>query len=163
LLVIPIVEPVTMLTDYALGVAALYFAVRLVLAKGPSNRTSIRLWVLGFAVTGLAAFVGGTFHGFARVLDPPALRSLWNITMISIGAGSAFMAAGAIAASIKKTDESRVWLWRGVIVTMVGFLIQLTGFRQGLDFNHNDAFHVTQVVGLYLFYRGAALLQDRKS
>ena len=28
-------------------------------------------------------------------------------------------------------------------------------------FNHNDLYHVIQIVALYLFYRGGALLVDR--
>ncbi len=107
--------------------------------------------LLGYA---LAAFLGGTFHGFV-------IRSLWNVTVLSIGASGAFMVAGVLASSINKQDESRRWLWAGVAVSLSSFAVQLTGFRRGLDFNHNDLFHVMQIVAQYFFFRGAALLKDR--
>src|SRR3989304_816379 len=151
-------EPVTMLTDYALGAASACFAVSLSRNLRPQNRTCLRLWVLGFAGIAVAAFLGGTYHGFALALSPPALRSLWNITIFSIGMSGAFMVSGVIAASTKKHPASKVWLQSGVVLTAAGFGVQLTGFRQGADFNHNDAFHVSQIAALYLFFRGARLL-----
>ena len=81
--------------------------------------------------------------------------------MISIGVSSAFIISGVMASSIKKADESRVWLRRGLYLTLGGFALQMTGFRHGADFNHNDAFHIIQIVALYLFFRGARLLQDK--
>jgi hypothetical protein len=154
-----ITEPVTMLTDYAIVAACLYFAVSLGFGIRPVNRTARRLWVLGFIATGVAALAGGTFHGFALMLAPATLQTLWNVTLLSIGASSAFIVAAALASSIKKTDESRAWLIRGLIVTVVGVMFQLTGFRHGSDFNHNDVFHVIQIGGLYLFFRGARLVR----
>jgi hypothetical protein len=132
---------------------SLYFAARLYSAIIPANRTSSRLWVLGFLVSGIAAFVGGTYHGFART------EAVWNITMISIGAGAAFMVGGILAASVK--PDSRRWLIRAAIVTFAGFIVQQTGFRRGLDFNHNDLFHVIQIVAQYLFYRAAMLMGEK--
>jgi hypothetical protein len=150
-----------MLTDYALGAAGLYFAFQLWRIMRPANRRPIRLWVLGYLGSAIAALTGGTFHGFALVLSPSSLRALWNVTMIAIGAGSAFMVGGILATSIRKTDESRAWLKRGLVITLAGFAVQLTGFRHGLDFNHNDLFHVIQIAGLYFFYRGARLLTNQ--
>ena len=70
------------------------------------------------------------------------------------------MVSGVIAASTKKHPASKVWLQSGVVLTAAGFGVQLTGFRQGADFNHNDAFHVSQIAALYLFFQGARLLED---
>jgi hypothetical protein len=158
-----ITEPVTMLTDYALGVASLYFAASLRGLITFKNRVAVRLWVIGFVSGGVAAFVGGTYHGFALDLSASALRALWNITIYSIGASGAFMVSGVLASSIRKDDESRKWLVAGIVLTLAGFAIQLTGFRSHQNFNHNDAYHLIQIGALYLFFRGARLLQDRVS
>lgn len=156
-----ITEPVTMLTDYALGAAGLYFATSLARGLGPQNRTCRKFWLLGFAGIAAAAVLGGTYHGFAAMLDASALKALWNVTILCIGASVAFMISGVMASSIKKPDESRRWLYRGFCVTLAGAAIQWTGFRHGSHFNHNDAFHVIQIAALYLYFRGARLLQDR--
>jgi hypothetical protein len=49
-------EPVTMLTDYALGAVSAYLGVRLF-------RFS-KYWAIAFLALALAAFLGGTWHGF---------------------------------------------------------------------------------------------------
>jgi len=156
-----ITEPVTMLTDYALGAASLYFGGSLLRVVNFRNRLTVRLWVIGFITGAVAAFVGGTYHGFSLELSASALRALWNITIYSIGASGAFMVSGVLASSIRRDDESRAWLLGGIMLTLAGFAVQLTGVRSHQDFNHNDAYHMIQIAGLYLFFRGARLLEDR--
>jgi uncharacterized protein DUF6962 len=158
-----ITEPVTMLTDYALGAAGLYFAFSLLGAVNFRNRLTVRLWAIGFVAGAIAAFIGGTYHGFSVVFGASALRALWNITIYSIGASGAFMVSGVLASSVSREDESRTWLIAGILTTLGGFAIQLSGFRSHQDFNHNDAYHLIQIAGLYLFFRGARLLEDRVS
>jgi hypothetical protein len=81
---------------------------------------------------------------------------LWNLTIASMGAAGAFMGSGVMVSAIHRYHKSRPWLWGGVLVTTVGFLIQQT--RMPL---HNDIFHCTQILALYLFFSGARLLEDR--
>src|SRR5262249_50888709 len=147
-------EPVTTLTDYALGVASLYFA--LVLLKTLPKWRSIRLWSLGFFATSVAAFVGGTFHALKFQVPDSVLNTLWNITIISIGVSGAFMGSGVIVSSIHRHHRSRPWLWSGVLVTGAGFLIQQTPIPL-----HNDIFHCTQILAFYFLFSGARLLEDR--
>jgi hypothetical protein len=49
----------------------------------------------------------------------------------------------------------------GVLVSLVAGLVQARRVGLHRHFNHNDLFHVIQMVGLYLYYRGGALLVDR--
>ena len=143
-------EPVTLITDYLLGAAGAIFAY-LLLVSGPPGRPTL-LWALGFASGAAAAFIGGTFHGFALYMSEGFRRSLWNVTLLSIGASAAFMIAGALAGPLARP----LWLKSGLGLSLAGLLVQLTGFRHGRDFNHNDAFHVIQTIALYCFYRGVA-------
>ena len=53
------------------------------------------------------------------------------------------------------------WLLSGIGVSLIGVVIEFSGFRRGLDFNHNDAYHVIQILGLYLFFRAASRMRDR--
>ena len=148
-------EPLTTLTDYVLGAASLYFAITLLQNKLWKWR-SIRLWCFGFSSSAVAAFVGGTFHALKFQVADSVLDMLWNITIVSIGASGAFMASGVIVSSIHKHHKSRSWMLRGLWVTFAGFVIQQSGVPR-----HNDIFHCTQILALYLFFSGARLLEDR--
>jgi hypothetical protein len=148
-------EPLTALTDYVLGAASLYFAIALQQRK-PTKSRSVHLWSLGFFSSAAAAFIGGTFHALKFQAADSVLNMLWNLTIVSIGAGGAFMGSGVMVSSIHRRHESRPWLWGGVLVTSAGFVIQQTNMPL-----HNDIFHCTQILALYLFFSGARLLEDR--
>ena len=45
----------------------------------------------------------------------------------------------------------------------LGVVVQQTGFRRHLDFNHNDIYHIIQIAAFYLFFRGACTLRDRQT
>lgn len=156
-----ITEPVTMLTDYALAAASLAFALLLARLIGPRNRVSARLWCAAFAASAVAAVIGGTYHGFAMYFDERVRRALWNITIYSMGVSGGLMAAGIHSAYIRREDGSMKWLAYGILATLAGAIVQQSGFRSHSDFNHNDAYHVIQIFGLYFLFRCARLLQDR--
>jgi hypothetical protein len=156
-----ITEPVTMLTDYALAAASLAFAALLYRTLGPQNRVSAWLWCAGFFTSAVAALVGGTYHGFALEFDASTLRVFWNVIVYAMGASTGFMVAGGYAANIQKEDGSMTWLLLGIAVTAVGAVVQRSGFRSHKDFNHNDAYHVIQIAGLYFLFKGACRLRDR--
>ncbi len=46
----------------------------------------------------------------------------------------------------------------GILVSLAAAAIQRAGLRIAKHFNHNDLYHVIQLLGLYCFYRGALLL-----
>ena len=47
------------------------------------------------------------------------------------------------------------------MVSFVAAAVQVSGVAIHQQFNHNDLYHVIQMGGMYLFYRGALLLTDR--
>ena len=53
------------------------------------------------------------------------------------------------------------WLVGGVLVSLVAGVVQARRLGVHRHFNHNDVYHVIQVIALFLFYRGGALLVDR--
>lgn len=58
-----------------------------------------------------------------------------------------------------------LWKWNGpilagVAVSIAGAAVQASGFRLHEHFNHNDLYHVIQMVALVLLYRGAKRLQS---
>jgi hypothetical protein len=154
-----ITEPVTMLTDYALGAVNLFFAISTFNRMDSSNRVSGLLLLLGFSFQAISAFIGGTFHGFATHFDAAALRGLWNLTLLSIGATVGFLGGGIHSAHIPR--ENGKWIVAAVVVALVGVAVQVSGFRARQAFNHNDVFHLIVIVSMYLFFKGCRTLQDR--
>ncbi len=55
---------------------------------------------------------------------------------------------------------SAPWLVGGVLVSFLAAVVQVNGIALHDHFNHNDLYHVIQMGGMYLFYRGALLLKD---
>ncbi len=53
------------------------------------------------------------------------------------------------------------WTAAGVAVSFAAAAVQQSGLALHRHFNHNDLYHVIQMGGLYLLYRGGLLLRDR--
>lgn len=187
-------EPVTMLTDYALGAVSAWLGFRLF-------RFS-RYWAAAFLALALAAFLGGTWHGFLQN------DLLWKATILSVGVASFGMVAGSALlttqglfrkilvgiAAVKLAlyfawmlfHDDFIWviadtgsalaivgalhLWRfngwmlaGVAVSVAAALAQAGGVALHRHFNHNDLYHVIQIVAMLLFYRGLSkdILESR--
>ena len=156
-----ITEPFTMLTDYLLAAASLVFALLTSRLIGPRTRVCAWFWCAAFIASGVAGAIGGTYHGFAIYLDPGTRRSLWNVATYAMGAGTAFITAGIHAAYIKRKDGTLKWLVSGILMSLLGGAVQQIGLFRGASFNHNDAYHVIQFVGLYFLYRCGRTLRDR--
>jgi hypothetical protein len=89
-------EPDVTLTDYGLAIECAVFAF--LLYSGNRN-APLRSWfTLFFASTGVAAFLGGTVHGFFPDTASAGYRILWPATLIAIGLTA--MAAWIIGASL---------------------------------------------------------------
>ena len=66
------------------------------------------------------------------------------------------LGAGAWARGL----PSGAWVVTGVLVAMAGGAIQALRIAPGRWFNHNDLFHVVQMVSVWLFYQGGARFID---
>ncbi|OGA64993.1 MAG: hypothetical protein A3G81_08165 [Betaproteobacteria bacterium RIFCSPLOWO2_12_FULL_65_14] len=77
-------EPMTLATDYLLGGVSLWIAFKVF-------RIS-RFWALGFTALSIAAFLGGTWHGFFKS------DALWKATTLAVGVASFGMLAGSARA-----------------------------------------------------------------
>lgn len=64
-------------------------------------------------------------------------------------------------AGVIRRAMSAPWLVGGVLVSFLAAAVQVNGIALHHHFNHNDLYHVIQMGGMYLFYRGARLLKDR--
>ena len=156
-----ITEPVTMLTDFALAAASLCFAFLLARILGPRNRVSAWLWCAAFIASSIAALLGGIYHGFTLYFDASTLRFMWNAIIYAIGLSTGLMIGGIHAAYIQRGEGTVKWITSGGLLTIIGLIVQRSGFRSDLGFNHNDFYHLIQIAGFYLLFRGACTLRDR--
>ena len=102
-----VTEPMTMVTDYALGALAFVLALRdCMRRRAASGQLSIRLWAFGFVMTAVAAFVGGTYHGFIQMMPGRGrARLLEDHAASPPGSGSACLLGAAVMAATTGTLE----------------------------------------------------------
>ena len=178
-------DPIALVSDSALGVAALFFAIRLWRVH--------RMWALAFFFTAAGSFFGGMHHGYAPLMTPIATLVLWKATVFSVGIASFFLLAGshrrmAIFAVVKlivymswmisHNDFMYViadyaltlllvgivvrtrWVIASIVVSVIAALVQQSRFALHRHFNHNDLYHVIQLIALWLLYRGGKLMKS---
>ncbi len=95
-----ITEPATLITDYLLGLVTFALALRLFKQSGGQPQNSIRLWSGALTAAAIAAFLGGSSHGFALHFSDFAKVAIWKATVYSIGLASFFMLSGTLFAAV---------------------------------------------------------------
>jgi uncharacterized membrane protein len=153
-------DAITSITDYALAVASLGFAIAIGRSIGPHNRVSAWFWCAAFVAAAVAGAAGGTFH-FLEANQGAARRPLWTTVLVSMGAFGAFVTAGIHAAYVQRKDGTVQWLVSGVAVTLIGAAVQRLRLPLSESLDHNGVYHLIQIVGLYFFYRCARTVHDR--
>jgi hypothetical protein len=107
-------ELVTMLTDYILALsgfaAAAWLWPRAAGAPG-------RWWAAAFAITGVAAVLGGTSHGYRPVLATTIHTLVWRLTYVTVGLANLCVLQGAAL-----TVLSRTWARAVFVVLIVRFV-----------------------------------------
>ena len=135
-------------------------------------------WAYYFAGLSMALFVAGTITGsvpapgWRKVLQSVnAIGFLTYATWVTIGDDSfiwviivtvvSFSAVALIQAwaFVTQKSKSAKWLIAGVLISFLAAAVQQSGIDLHLYFNHNDLYHVVQMVGLYLLFLGAELLR----
>ena len=66
-----------------------------------------------------------------------------------------------IAAWVRSRVPSAPWVLGSIALSVVGAAIQASGFSLHRNFNHNDLYHVVQLVALWMLYRGGRVLDGR--
>jgi hypothetical protein len=149
-----IAEPTTMLTDYVLGALCLLWGWKLWrLTK--SRKGAQALWARAFFATGLAAWLGGTVHGFVLILPEIWIMAMWKGTLYLTGIASFFMLAAVVLVSLPRAISR----W-GLAICVLKLGVYLVWM-----FNHQDFRFVVYDYGsaliLILGFQLAALYQRR--
>jgi hypothetical protein len=204
-------EPTTLLTDYALSAVSAVLGWRLYHDAGEERAR--RCWALAFGAAAVAAFLGGTHHGFAAVMSEALYAVSWKATVFAIGVFSFGMMAGSTIATMRgpartglllaagaqlavytawmlahdeyryvvldtaiamsaltllhgwsavsRRDEASYWALAGISASAAAAAVQYYRITPHEHFNHNDLYHLIQLAGMVLFFRGGKLLRDR--
>ena len=113
-------------------------------------RGNIRTAILAFAALKLAMYMINV-----------ARRPEFRVAAADYGGALAILLVGAVYASVRWRLAGAPWLIAGVAVSLVAGIVQARRVAPHRHFNHNDLFHVIQMVALYMFYRGGVMLVDR--
>jgi len=198
----------TSITDYLLAAFTLPLGILLLARAGLAGR----LWGCGLLASALAAFAGGTWHGFQLAFPESALFLIWKAVMYLSGVFGLAAASGTILATtsgrlrgmllaamiaialvyaalvtthdqfiyviafnmvamavvfvlhmrtgFSRHDPASPWMIAGIAVSATGGIVQASGLSLDEYFNNNVLFHVIQMVGTYLLFRGAWLLGE---
>jgi hypothetical protein len=133
-------------TYVCLGVAHLLLLWHVVeiVAAATRTRTALRAALAVHFLVATAALLRLRSFRYA-IMD-------YGLTLLVLAIVAAILAArGARAAA--------AWLSAGVAVSVVGAWVQSSTIHFGPGLNENDLFHLIQMVGLVLFFRGGKLLQ----
>ena len=155
----------TLITDYLLAGQCVLLAISLLRKSRAAGKGSVGLWVLAFLVAALAALAGGTSHGFRLYLGEANWAIVWTVTVWSIGASSVLMLIAGLRSALRAATDKQEhrklgvsWLRKGILVSATGIALMVAKVSFHQHFNHNDLYHVIQMLGLWCFYRGAVLL-----
>ncbi len=135
------------LTVYAVGVFDLLMAAGAILTT-----------VTGHVRTGLLAAVGLKFVAYA--LWMAGHNEFRYVVFDSAGAMLVLLVLHGYALWARGDHASR-WIIAAVLVSALAAAVQVSGFALHRHFNHNDLYHVIQIVAMVLFYRGGRGLRMR--
>jgi len=133
------------------------------------------LYTLGFATAATTVSVAFfTARGWIRTAILVAVGFKLLVYLVSVArrpqfrlvaadhvATLAVLLAAALYAMARWHAAGMGWLVAGVGVSLIGVLVQVRHVVIHRQFNHNDLYHVIQMLALYLFFRGGVLLVDR--
>lgn len=90
-------EPMTMITDFALGAVSAVLGWRLY--RSAQEERARKCWGLAFGALAVSALLGGLHHGFAAVMTQATFAISWKVTVFAIGVFSFGMMAGSVLAT----------------------------------------------------------------
>src|SRR5688500_3692429 len=126
--------------------------------------TTIVLWKLTVYSLGLASFF--LVLGSGRALLLVALVKLivymsWmtahsEFLWVIIDYGIALLIVAVV--QLTRRGPSTPWVIASIAVSVIGALVQMSRLTLHEHFNHNDLYHVIQLIALWLLYRGGKLM-----
>jgi hypothetical protein len=141
------------LTVYAIGLGSFFLLTGAILAgtgDGSDVSSPVRSTLVALATLELIIYmVWVTRHDdFIYVIE-------------DYGSSLIVIAILQIVAWVRSRAPSAPWVLGSIALSVVGATIQASGFSLHRNFNHNDLYHVVQLVALWMLYRGGRVLDVR--
>ncbi len=169
----PIYEPMTVFTDILITIFGIWFG-RIIYMWFTGRFMEVHFHFANyFFLVAFTASIGALFHVFYPEYE--TIRDfLWKLTMLGMIFSVFAMLMGTVYYLLP--FETVQWVKWIIVATMVPFIVWFyvdhdlmnavklyipvtkIGFHQ--HFNHNDIFHIIQIAGMYLIYRGTILLSN---
>jgi len=108
----PITEPITMLTDYAIALQTAGFSILLFKRGRFRQQLAVQFWAAAFGSVAVAAVLGGTCHGFMLLFEFSTLALLWKIMLFALSFAGCFM----LFATLKSSLSRRWQRWGSLLV-----------------------------------------------
>ncbi len=132
-----------MVTDYVLALAgfaaAAWLCPRAAAAPG-------RWWAAAFAITGIAALLGGTSHGYRPALAVATHTLVWRLTYVTVGLANLCVLQGAVLAAL-----SRPWSRAVLVVLIARFAAVAAALVAHGDFRYVLYDYAITLLGLLAF------------
>ena len=135
------------LTLGAIGLAALLLLAAIAYAYLPPARRRILLTLAAAQLALYLAWISVTDDFRAPLVD-------YGLALLVV---LAFAAHGALT----RRDAASGWIVAGTLVAFLAAAVQASGLTLHPQLNHNDLYHLIQLVSLYLLFRGGMRLRDR--
>lgn len=136
-------------TLYFVGIASATMLSAVVFACAPVRKRRALLAAVGIKFLLFSAFVS---------IQPKFRTALFDYALAMF-----IILAVQLHAWLSKRDDAAPWILGGLVVGISGSLIQRAGIGFHAQFNHNDLFHVVQMISFYLLYRGGRMLRTIRS
>ncbi len=125
----------------AIGVAAFFGTIATARSHlGPIWRRRVEL----VATVQLAAYLFGTTR-----------TSEFLIAIVDYSVSFGFVLVVHAVVWMRYRSTAAGWIVGGVVVSFVAAGVQAAGLAPHPSFNHNDLYHVVQMVGMWMLYQGA--------
>ena len=140
----PLVEPASSLTDFALGILAIIAAINLI-----SKNTADHHWRWFFVWIGIAGLWGGFHHGF--IIGHEAVAGLsWSAISLLVAVAISYLLAASVH-SVLGSGRGRPILVIRAISLAVFFILVLTGNSSVVTLMLTEGLAMAIVVGLWLY------------
>ncbi|BCR04619.1 hypothetical protein DESUT3_16880 [Desulfuromonas versatilis] len=153
-----VAEPMTLFTDYLLGLVVVVLAVKLGRKGRRLRQRSVQLWALAFWASAVAAIAGGSYHGFSPWLPATGGAALWKTTVYAAGVAGFCLLAGALKGLT--VPPLRHWAMGAALVKLLVYLAWMTTHN---EFRYVIYDYAPSLVLVLLLQLPGLLRQERRA